>query len=343
MNTRLLSDISVSVIVPAYNSETSLGRAIDSALAQEHPPHEVFVINDGSTDRTAEVARSYGNRIIFLEQENLGQGAARNEGLRRATGRFIAFLDADDLWHPGFLRHCVEFLLEHDEAIAVSTGIIVRLWGKPERRWPPSVTDSAPSPFTAGMLENFYDFWARYDHVRTGSNVIRREAIERAGLQRADLRISQDLEYWGYLTTWGKWGFIPEHLWVGDPTPVAASQGWMKKYSKRRSLCPSVEQWESRIVPRLTPQQWIGFQQVRGRVAANFALNKIKAGASAEAWDIVVKYGPDMPPNWSSHLMRLGIRHGKLGRLIARALIQSRERYKSMRLAMTSVTNALDV
>jgi hypothetical protein len=76
-------------------------------------------------------------------------------------------------------------------------------------------------------------------------------------------------------------------------------------------------------------------------VAASFALNKIKAGASAEAWDIVVKYGPDMPPNWSSRLMRLGIRHGRLGRLIARSLIQSRERYKSMRLAMASVPKTL--
>ena len=340
MNTPPSNDLSVSVIVPVYNAETSLGRAIDSALAQEHPPREVFVIDDGSTDRSAEVARSYGGRVIFLEQPNQGQGAARNEGLRRASGRFIAFLDADDLWRPGFLKRCVEFLRDHEEAIAVSTGIVVRLWGKLERRWPPPAAAGAPPPFTAGVLENFYDFWARHDHVRTGSNLIRREVIERAGLQLPDLRISQDLEYWGYLATWGKWGFIPDHLWVGDPTPVAASQGWMRKYHKRRSLCPSVEGWERRIVARLTPEQWDGFRRVRGRVAANFALNKIKVGASAEAWDIVVKYGSDMPPNWSSHLMRRGIKFGRLGRLIAQSLIQSRERYKSMRLAMTSVQNA---
>ena len=334
----------MSVIIPAYNSETSLGRAIDSALAQEHPPLEVFVINDGSTDRTAEVARAYGDRVIFLEQPNLGQGAARNEGLRRATGHFIAFLDADDLWRPGFLKHCVEFLREHDEAIAVSTGIIVRLCGKPERRWPPPVVDDAPSPFTAGVLENFYEFWARYDHVRTGSNVIRREVIDRAGLQQPDLRISQDLEYWGYLATWGKWGFIPEQLWVGDSTPVAASQGWMKKYHTRRA----------RSVHRLN----------NGRGAScrdSLRSNGLDSGRCAAGWQPTSRstrikvgglrrslgYRREIRPRHAAELVLASdaggnqVRQtGPTDRSVADSI--ARERYKSMRLAMTSVQNALD-
>lgn len=339
MNHGNANDLSVSVIVPAYNAEASLGRTLESALAQELAPHQVIVIDDGSTDDTPEVARAFarrddcGGRITCLEQENQGQGAARNAGLAVATGRFIAFLDADDYWHPAFLKHCVQFLETHPEAIAVSTGIIVRLWGKPERRWPPPVAPGGGAvAFYPGMIDKFYDFWGRHDHVRTGANLIRRSVIDQAGFQRADLRISQDLEYWGYLATWGKWGLILEHLWIGDPTPTAARQGLLNKYRQRRRLCPTVEQWESRIVPRLAPEQWEGFRRVRGRVAANFALSKIKSGAGGEAWEIVRKYGLDMPPNWSTHLMRLGLQSGIAGRTLAAMLIRLREHYKSARL-----------
>src|SRR5262249_51331256 len=78
----------VSSIIPAYNSAHCLARTIQSSLDQRPPPLEVIVINDGSTDGTAEVARSFGNQIIYLEQENAGQGAARNAGLKVARGEF---------------------------------------------------------------------------------------------------------------------------------------------------------------------------------------------------------------------------------------------------------------
>lgn len=327
------NDISVSVIIPAYNARPLVGRAIESALTQEPPPHEVIVINDGSDDGTADVARSYGERITLIEQANQGQGAARNAGLKLATGRFVAFLDADDYWAPGFLRATVDFLLEHEDAMAVSTGIVVRLWGKPERRCPPAGAPMGPdSPFRPRVLENFFDFWARYDHMRTGAALIRREVIERAGHQRADLRISQDLEYWAYLATWGKWGFIPDHLWIGDAAVAAAVQGWNRKYRDRRRLCPTIEQWESRILPRLAPEHKAGFEQVRGRVAAHYALSRIKCGSAADAWWIVSRYGAAMPVSWSTKLMRWGLRAGYPGRKTAEVLIRMRERYVSMRI-----------
>jgi glycosyltransferase involved in cell wall biosynthesis len=326
---------SVSVIIPAYNSVATLSRCIESALTQTLPPHEIIVINDGSTDATGEVIRAYADRVIHLEQENQGQGAARNAGLSVATGRFVAFLDADDYWLPRFLETSVKFLHVHEDAIAVSTGIIVRLWGKPERRWPTRdmIANETMSP---RVLDNFFDFWARHDHVRTGSNVIRREVIDRAGFQRPDLRISQDLEYWAYLATWGKWGFLPDHLWVGDSVPAAVLQGWKNKYSKRRELCPSIELWEERILPRLTQWQRPGFLKVRGRVAASFALSQIKGGSTADAWHIVRKYREEMPSNWSTHLMRWGIRGGGLGRMLAVMLIRSREQYKAFAIHKTA-------
>ena len=105
-----ISKLRTSVIIPAYNAATSLQQSIDSALHQTLLPLEIIVINDGSTDETAMVTKKYGNNIIYLEQANAGQGAARNAGLSVARGELIAFLDADDYWMPTFLEKCTAFL-----------------------------------------------------------------------------------------------------------------------------------------------------------------------------------------------------------------------------------------
>ncbi len=89
----------VSVVMPAFNAALYLRTAIDSVLAQTHQPLELIVVDDGSTDATASVMASYGARIIAVDAvENGGIGAARNRGLAEATGAFVAFMDADDIW-----------------------------------------------------------------------------------------------------------------------------------------------------------------------------------------------------------------------------------------------------
>jgi glycosyltransferase involved in cell wall biosynthesis len=93
----------VSVIIPTYNRAWSIERAIDSALAQSHTAMEVVVVNDGSTDATAEIlARRYGEdrRVKIIEQANSGVTIARNRALAEASGDYIAFLDSDDVWKP---------------------------------------------------------------------------------------------------------------------------------------------------------------------------------------------------------------------------------------------------
>jgi glycosyltransferase involved in cell wall biosynthesis len=90
----------ISCIVPVFNGERYLRESLDSILAQTYAPLEVIVVDDGSTDATPMVARSYGDRIRYLYQRNAGHAAARNRGLGTARGALVAFLDADDLWHP---------------------------------------------------------------------------------------------------------------------------------------------------------------------------------------------------------------------------------------------------
>lgn len=90
----------ISVAISAYNAERSLRETLESALNQTLPAHEIIVVDDGSTDRTEEIARSFGDRIRYIKQENQGIAGARNTAVREATGEWIAFLDHDDLMVP---------------------------------------------------------------------------------------------------------------------------------------------------------------------------------------------------------------------------------------------------
>lgn len=90
----------VSVVIPAYNAERFIGESVDSALAQTHPDVEVVVVDDSSTDATPHLLAAYGDRIRVHRQSNGGAATARNTGARIATGEWLAFLDADDLWEP---------------------------------------------------------------------------------------------------------------------------------------------------------------------------------------------------------------------------------------------------
>jgi glycosyltransferase involved in cell wall biosynthesis len=90
----------ISCIVPVFNGELYLAEALDSILSQTHRRVEIIIVDDGSTDQTASVMSRYSDQACLLHQENAGPAAARNRGLRQARGEFVAFLDADDLWHP---------------------------------------------------------------------------------------------------------------------------------------------------------------------------------------------------------------------------------------------------
>jgi glycosyltransferase involved in cell wall biosynthesis len=100
----------VSVVIPAYNAERFLARAMRSALAQTYTNLELIVVDDGSTDGTAEVTRSFRDpRVQYLSQPNQGQGAARNHGIRVSAGRYVTFLDADDVYLPEKVQQQIEF------------------------------------------------------------------------------------------------------------------------------------------------------------------------------------------------------------------------------------------
>jgi glycosyltransferase involved in cell wall biosynthesis len=105
--------VNVSTIIPAYNSERTIARAIDSALAQRYKSHEVIVVNDGSTDSTTAILARYSNQIKVISQSNSGVAAARNAGVRNSTGKYLAFLDSDDVWLAEKLEKLISVLEQH--------------------------------------------------------------------------------------------------------------------------------------------------------------------------------------------------------------------------------------
>lgn len=107
----------ISIIIPAYNAERTIRRTVESVLAQTLSDWEAILINDGSTDQTIEQVNAINDkRIKIFSYENAGQATARNRGIARSTGKFLAFLDADDLWTPDKLEHQKKALLEYPQA-----------------------------------------------------------------------------------------------------------------------------------------------------------------------------------------------------------------------------------
>ena len=113
----------VSVVIPVFNGEAFLREAVQSVLAQKYSPIEIIIVDDGSTDGTATVARSLPETVRYLHQTNKGPAAARNRGIEHAQGSLIAFADADDLWPADKLELQLPYLI-NDPAIEIVMGRI---------------------------------------------------------------------------------------------------------------------------------------------------------------------------------------------------------------------------
>src|SRR6266849_1163735 len=111
----------ISVVIPAYNAVPYLKETIESALSQSYAPHEIIVVDDGSTDGTADIVRSFGSQVRLLQHTNRGPSASRNRGIEEATRDWIALVDADDLFLPDKLLLQVRAVDQNPSALLVYT------------------------------------------------------------------------------------------------------------------------------------------------------------------------------------------------------------------------------
>jgi GT2 family glycosyltransferase len=191
-----------SVVVTAYESASTVAAAIDSALAQTRSPHEVVVVDDGSTDDTPGVLDRYGDRISRIRQENRGVAAATNAGVAAATGEFVAILNADDVFEPGRLEVLDELARERPELDILMTDLAFEVDGHVTGRF------CEQTPFAFELQE-----LAILERCSVAEPAIRRAALLAAGGFDESLRIGEDWECWIRLITAGaRVGLVPEPL-----------------------------------------------------------------------------------------------------------------------------------
>lgn len=165
----------VSVIIPVFNGQSTIAAAIDSALAQEFDGEvEVIVVNDGSTDATAAVLKSYRGRMKVLERKNGGPAAARNQGVRASHGEYIAFLDADDIWLPRKLATTIA-ALERDRGAAM---VYTNAWNIDANGRRPGTTYT---PLRQRRAPTMDDLLSRLWNILPSTAVMTRATFERIG------------------------------------------------------------------------------------------------------------------------------------------------------------------
>ncbi len=123
MNKAIKQPPLVSVIIPCFNHAAFLPQAVASVLEQDYSAVEIIVVNDGSTDNTDDVAKSF-EKVVYVNQQNKGLSAARNAGIKKAAGAYMLFLDADDVLMPGAISYQVKQMEENKEAAFISGGHI---------------------------------------------------------------------------------------------------------------------------------------------------------------------------------------------------------------------------
>lgn len=187
----------VSIIIPVYNASAYVADAIRSALEQDYERKEIVVVDDGSTDSTPTVLKSFEGRITILHQANAGPGAARNRALRHAKGTYIAFLDADDYWVPGKLRLQVEYLEQHPDIGAVYSKWL--LWhADAEGRFLSPHLPPLKKPTSIVLQDSGWIYTKLLFDCRllTSTVMLRRSIIDHVGLFSEDLLRGQDYDYW---------------------------------------------------------------------------------------------------------------------------------------------------
>lgn len=245
----------VSAVITAYNSEAFVAEAIASALRQSVPVEEILIVDDGSTDRTREVVAGFDDeRVHYLFQENSGAGAARNRGIRQATGEFVAFLDADDIWLEDKTRLQSDYLAAHAEVALVSG--LAEWWNlvKGTRRL------RGEAPASGKILRR--ELLVRNVIGNPSMCMARRTALLEAGLFDGSLRLCEDYDLWNRMAARFEVAVLPNPVVVyrWHPENKSAKYRWDRFFStwniSRRAIAGSDPAWRR---PWLLARAWSSF------------------------------------------------------------------------------------
>jgi glycosyltransferase involved in cell wall biosynthesis len=278
MRTTNTEAAAVSVVIPAYNSAHHISETLESVYDQSYRPREIIVVDDGSTDDTRAILEKYHDRVVYIYQKNAGEPAARNTGIRRASGDFIAFLDADDLWLPNKLRLQMDYFDKHPEVALVYTdmkqfdenGIV----HESIKEW---LEMSPPSGYVFPQLfaETLFG---------SGTVVFRKSCVEKAGFFDESFFVGSDYEMWLRMARHFQFGYVDEPLMMYRHHASMATRGL------GRSLQNGVP-WEGKVINKILAlypevEKELGRSAVRRRRARPYfylGVGSLERGKHAEA------------------------------------------------------------
>ena len=198
----------VTAVIPLYNKAKYIKRALNSILSQTHQCFEIIVVNDGSTDNGPTIAAELGDtRIRVINQDNMGESAARNKGIVEAKHDLIAFLDADDQWDPEFLKNCIRVAEAYPRAGMIGTaykfinhkGILRR----PEFKFVPP---------KEGYIENFFKTALTWNPACSSSAVVHKAVFEKLGGFPVGMHYGPDSFMWSKIALNYPIAFINKYL-----------------------------------------------------------------------------------------------------------------------------------
>jgi glycosyltransferase involved in cell wall biosynthesis len=191
----------VSTIIPVFNGSATLAAAIDSAISQGLDGQEIIVINDGSTDATSSVATSYGSKVRLIEQSRRGPSAARNAGAAMASGEYLAFLDADDIWLEERITKTCAALDRNSKAVLAFSDLI-----------PMNQRGESGEPWVIGQPPSMSDLLTRGCRVYPSAVTMRRGVYELCRGFDETLPKLADHYLWLLAREHGEFAYVPEPL-----------------------------------------------------------------------------------------------------------------------------------
>lgn len=193
----------ISVAIPLYNKEREIACTLRSVLAQTLPPLEIIVVDDGSTDRSADEVERIGSPLVrLIRQENRGVSAARNRAIEEARGEYVALLDGDDLWESGYLAEIARLIAAYPGCGAYATAFRV----DDGRTLTPGNT-----PQTEGIVDFFTESLSRYVLIPSTTTLDRSLARSLGGFPEG-MRMGEDQYFWTRLARTARVCFSPKPL-----------------------------------------------------------------------------------------------------------------------------------
>jgi len=192
----------VSIVIPTYNRADYIAETIESVLAQTYPLAEIIVIDDGSTDNTREIVAKFEPQVKYVWQKNAERGAARNHGLRSATGEYIAFLDSDDVWLPNKIEQEINIFNSNQQAGLVYSDVqIIDVHGN-------FLHNIKRKGFSGKVTAHLL----RDNFVSIGSHLIKTQVALASGGFREERQLSgsEDWEFWVRLSTQVEFAHLPQ-------------------------------------------------------------------------------------------------------------------------------------